>query len=110
SLALARGLAAAGDEVALLVFRSGGALEAEAERDGSFDLRRLRQGPLRADWLAPGLRRELRALAPDVVLPMGRMANCLAGLLLATGGRPWRLVATARTGRPIPFLQRRALR
>lgn len=110
SLAIARGLAACGHDVSLVVFRRGGALEAEATSDPSFALRHLRQGPLRADWFAPGLLRELRALRADVVIPMGRMANCWAGLLLASPNRPWKLVATLRTGRPIPFLQRRALR
>lgn len=68
----------------------------------------MRQGFLKTDWFAPGLRRLLERLSPDVVIPMGRMANCHAGLL-ATRPRSYKLLSTFRTGRSIPFLYRRAL-
>ncbi len=65
---------------------------------------------IKTDWFAPGLKSLLAQIAPDAVLPMGRMANCHAGLLASNQDRPYNLLATFRTGRSIPYLYRRALK
>ncbi len=113
SLLLARGFAAAGHAVELLTFRPGGAL-APADGGGSspagggFRLRALQGFDTGLDWFAPGLARSARAFGPDVVVCMGRMANCLAGgLQRKIPGTA--VVGTLRTGKPLPFLFRRSL-
>ncbi|MDQ8203622.1 glycosyltransferase [Pelagicoccus sp. SDUM812003] len=108
ALAIAHGLALEGVETHLIVFKSGGALEEKID-ERSVRLHALPQGPLRVDWFAPGLHRLLESLQVDVALPMGRMANCHAGLLLGKRHRSYRVVATFRTGRRIPWLYRKAL-
>lgn len=69
----------------------------------------LKQGPLRTDWYAPGLKNRLAQLSLDAVLPMGRMANCHVGLLTFASNQSYKLFSTFRTGRPVPYLYRRAL-
>ena len=61
------------------------------------------------DWFAPRLVRTARAASPDIVLCMGRMANCRAAQLQRSlpGAA---VVATVRTGKPLPWLYRRGLR
>jgi len=70
----------------------------------------------RLDWFAPGLRRAIRRTAPDIVLCMGRMANCYGGGVRSTRQvasrreyAPSAVIATMRTGKPLPLLARRAL-
>ena len=108
TLAIATGLAQAGHRVQLIVFRPGGTLDPQAQA-APVQLDFLKQGPLKTDWFAPGLRKTVQAFRPDCLIPMGRMANCLAGLLGASPRRDYHLIATFRTGRPIPLLYRRAL-
>lgn len=107
TLAIAAGLAASGIETHVIIFRKGGALEAQAANQ-AYQLHHLNQGPLKTDWYAPGLRQFLTTLAPNAVIPMGRMANCLTALL--PRNRTYKLLATFRTGRSIPYLYRHALR
>jgi len=64
---------------------------------------------LHIDWLAPGLTRTLRRAAPDIILLMGRLANCY-GWRLATGLPRTPIVATVRTGKTLPAWYRRTLR
>ncbi|MBK1877405.1 glycosyltransferase [Pelagicoccus mobilis] len=120
TLAIAEGLAQHGVEVHLIIFRRGGVLDekvAAAVPSGhnpdpdtqNPTTHYLNQGFLKTDWFAPGLTRLLNKIRPDAVLPMGRMANCHAGLL-AKKKRDYTLYATFRTGRKIPYLYRRALR
>ncbi len=108
TLHLANGLAKKGMEIHVIVFRRGGILDEKAAQS-KFTLHFLDQGPLKTDWFAPGLNALLRSLGIDIAIPMGRMANCQAGLLVSRK-RPFKIVATFRTGKRIPFLQRRALR
>ncbi len=105
---IADGLARNGFETHVIVFREGGALDGLAESK-AFKLSYLNQGFLRTDWFAPGLKKKLEDIAPDVVVAMGRMGNCHAGLL-CNSERSYTLVATFRTGRSIPFLNRKALK
>lgn len=106
SLLLARAFAAAGHETALLTFRPGGAL---APNDGSVRHKALQRFDLGLDWFAPGLARAVRRFAPEVILCMGRMANCQAGRLQRKFPGV-AVVATVRTGKPLPWLFRRSLR
>jgi len=106
SILLARAFTAAGHPTTLVNFRPGGALEPSAS-----DLRRkiLQPCDTRLDWFAPGLVRTVGALAPNVILCMGRMANC-HGARLAARLPQATVVATLRTGKPLPWLYRRTLR
>jgi glycosyltransferase involved in cell wall biosynthesis len=73
------------------------------------DCRALQPFDTGLDWFAPGLVRTIRALAPDVLLCMGRMANCYGGRLQAHLPRT-AVIATMRTGKTLPWLFRRSLR
>jgi glycosyltransferase involved in cell wall biosynthesis len=66
----------------------------------------------RLDWYAPGLRRTLEVLQPDVILCMGRMANCAAGHIVNIVQDRWPdavVLATMRTGKCLPWRFRRSL-
>lgn len=101
---LANAFAAAGHGVTLVTFRPGGAL---ASTIGPA-VRRVTLQPfdLGLDWFAPGLLRAVRAAAPDVVLCLGRMANCHGWRLTSLAP----VVATMRTGKSLPAWFRRTLR
>ncbi|MDQ8186949.1 glycosyltransferase [Pelagicoccus sp. SDUM812002] len=109
TLAIARGLSEAGHQVHIIVFRRGGILDERATKDSLLTTHYLNQRFLKTDWFAPGLKSLLTQISPDMVVPMGRMANCHAGLLASEKQRTYQLIATFRTGRSIPFLYRRAL-
>jgi len=108
---LANAFAAAGLPVTLVTFRPGGRLESTLAPGVN---RLALQGfDTRLDWYAPGLARTVEVLEPDVILCMGRMANCLAGRIVAgvEDRRPdTAVIATMRTGKPLPWLFRRSLR
>ena len=106
SLLLTQAFAAAGHRTTLLTFRPGGALN---DPSAGVERRALQPFDTSLDWLAPGLVRTARALAPDVLLCMGRMANCYGGRLQARLPRAV-VVATMRTGKALPWLFRRSLR
>ena len=106
SLLLTQAFAAAGHRTTLLTFRPGGALATSA---AGVERRALQPFDTGLDWFAPGLVRTIRALAPDVLLCMGRMANCYGGRLQARLPRT-AVVATMRTGKALPWLFRRSLR
>lgn len=105
SVLLANAFAAAGHETTLLTFRPGGALAGTV----SSKVRRHSLQPFDCglDWFAPGLARFVHRLSPDVVLCMGRMANCHAGSLSRATGPV--VIATMRTGKSLPYLFRRSL-
>ena len=105
---LARAFAARGHATTLLTFRPGGALAGEPAAAG---VARLALQPFDTglDWFAPGLVRRAAALAPDIVLCMGRMANCRAAPLQRALPHA-AVVATVRTGKPLPWFYRRGLR
>lgn len=105
---LARAFAARGHAVTLLTFRPGGTLAAELTGSG-VSHSALQSFDTGLDWFAPGLARAARALAPDIVLCMGRMANCRAAQL-QRALRPTVVIATVRTGKPLPWLYRHSLR
>ena len=106
SVLLANAFAAAGHAATLLTFRPGGALAATVAP--GVRRRALQPFDLGLDWLAPGLRAAVASAEPDVILCMGRMANCRAGgLQRAFPGAA--VVATMRTGKPLPGPFRRSL-
>lgn len=104
SILLANAFVAGGHPTTLLTFRPGGAL-ADTVAAG-VARRTLQSFDLGLDWFAPRLVATARAIAPDIILCMGRMANC----------HGWRLVtvaptiATMRTGKSLPRLFRHTLR
>ena len=107
SIYLCKRFQEAGHEAILLTNRPGGSLIHLIEQ---YDLahRVLQPWDWRLDWLCPGLIVALSEIGPDVVILMGRNANC----------QGWRIreklpglgvVATFRTGRHIPWMYRRTL-
>lgn len=97
-----------GHDVSLLTFRPGGRLVDWVRRAG-IPSRSLQAFDLRLNFFAPGLFREVARLNPDIVLCMGRMANSYAGFLhkrfknIVT-------VGSARTGKPLPLLNKWSFR
>ena len=75
SVFMATAFAKAGHEVTLLTFRPRGVLELDGEQQ-PFAFRSLQSFDTGLDWFAPGLLRTAEEAAPDLVLCMGRMANC----------------------------------
>jgi glycosyltransferase involved in cell wall biosynthesis len=100
--------AKAGHEVTLITFRPRGALGDDAENQ-PFAFKSLQPFDLHLDWFAPGLLRAAADTAPDLVLCMGRMANCYAGFIQSRLPNA-AVVCTMRTGKTLPWLFRRSLR
>jgi hypothetical protein len=71
---LANAFAGAGHAVTLLTFRPGGALAGTVSP--AVTRFALQSFDTRLDWYAPGLARFIERQPPDVILCMGRMANC----------------------------------
>jgi len=104
SILLTRAFIAAGHEATLLTFRPGGALGPTAA-----DLPRIVLQPFdtHLDWFAPGLFKKVIQFAPDIILCMGRMANCNAGSvnqMLRVKFPGSAMVCTMRTGKRLPML------
>jgi glycosyltransferase involved in cell wall biosynthesis len=106
SVLLANHLATTGWRVDLLTFRPGGALARSGLTAGELVQPTVLQPfdsglPL---W-APGLKRWLQAAQPDIVVCMGRTANCYAGAM-----QRWlpgsAVIGSLRTGKRILALQR----
>lgn len=100
--------AKAGHEVTLLTFRPRGALGDDAENQ-PFAFKSLQPFDFHLDWFAPGLLRAAVEAAPDLVLCMGRMANCYAGFIQSKLPHA-AVICTMRTGKSLPWLFRRSLR
>jgi glycosyltransferase involved in cell wall biosynthesis len=108
SVFMASAFARAGHEITLLTFRPRGVLEVEAEQQ-PFAFRSLQPFDTRLDWFAPGLLGAAEEAGPDLVLCMGRMANCYAGFIqrrLPAAA----VICTMRTGKLLPYLFVRSLR
>jgi glycosyltransferase involved in cell wall biosynthesis len=109
SILLTRAFEKAGHFTKLLTFRPGGEL-ASMVKDLRHDV--LQPFDCHADWFAPGLFSAIHKASPDVVLCMGRIANCYAGLignLTRKNRRPILVVGSMRTGKKLPWLFRRSL-
>ena len=104
---LANAFAAAGNETTLLTFRPHGLLRESIS--AAVNCRTLQAFDTGLDWFAPGLIRSVIATAPDIVLCMGRMANCYAGTIQKRFPAS-AVIATMRTGKRLPWLFRRSLR
>ncbi|HLP00956.1 MAG TPA: glycosyltransferase [Opitutaceae bacterium] len=105
---LARAFATRGHTATVLTFRPGGTLAPELTAAGMAH-HALQPFDTGLDWFAPGLAAAARATAPDIVLCMGRMANCRAARLQRALPQA-AVVATVRTGKTLPWLYRRGLR
>jgi glycosyltransferase involved in cell wall biosynthesis len=106
SVLLANAFAAAGHATTLLTFRPGGALDGTVTP--AVTRRVLQPMDSGLDWFAPKLYRGITATSPDVILCMGRMANCYAGGLQERFPTT-AVIATMRTGKKLPRLYRRSL-
>lgn len=108
---LANAFAAAGHAATVVTFRPGGTLAPTLAANVVH--RTLQPFDTRLDWYAPGLNAAVRRTSPDVILCMGRMANCYGRRLTRSGANPPsrpRVIGTMRTGKPLPWLFRRSLR
>jgi glycosyltransferase involved in cell wall biosynthesis len=108
SVFMATAFAKAGHEVTLLTFRPRGILELDAEQQ-PFAFRSLQSFDTGFDWFAPGLLNAAKEAAPDLVLCMGRMANCYAGFIQSRLPRA-AVICTMRTGKLLPYLFVRSLK
>lgn len=108
SVFLASAFAKAGHEVTLLTFRPRGVLDLDGELQ-PFAFRSLQSFDTGFDWYAPGLLRTAEEANPDLVLCMGRMANCYAGFIQGRLPRA-KVICTMRTGKLLPYLFVRSLR
>jgi glycosyltransferase involved in cell wall biosynthesis len=106
SVLLTGAFAAAGHSTNLLTFRPGGTLAKTL--NPAVSRRTLQPFDTGLDWFAPGLTRAVAAIGPEVVLCMGRMANGYAGRLQEKFPA-LTVVATMRTGKPLPASYRRSL-
>lgn len=107
SVLLASAFAGAGHDTHLITFRPAGALWPVDPPPG-LTLTALQRRDTKLDWWAPGLVRHATDWAPDVVLCMGRMANCYGGSL-QTALPNAAVLSTMRTGKALPWAFRRAL-
>ncbi len=106
SVLLANAFAGARHETTLVTLRPGGQLANTVAANVTH--RALQPFDTGLDWLAPGLYRCVTAAMPDVILCMGRMANCYAGGLQERFPTST-VIATMRTGKKLPRLFRRSL-
>jgi glycosyltransferase involved in cell wall biosynthesis len=108
---LANAFVAAGHAATLLTFRPGGALAGTVAPT----VTRLALQPFdtHLDSFAPGFTRALELLRADVILCMGRMANGYGWFIVNRMQDRWPdtvVIATMRTGKPLPWPYRRSLR
>ncbi|HEY5229254.1 MAG TPA: glycosyltransferase [Opitutaceae bacterium] len=108
SILLNREFAAHGGESSLVTFRPGGKLAPSA---GPYTP--LQPFDTGIDWFGPGLSRRVLGPSPDIVLCMGKTANCFAGRLqdsARTRGLGTSVVATLRAGGVLPELYYRSVK
>lgn len=106
SVLLSNAFAAAGHETTLLTFRPGGKLAKTVA--ANVTRRVLQPFDTGLDWFAPRLYRSINTTSPDVILCMGRMANCYAGSLQERFPSTT-VIATMRTGKTLPRQYLRSL-
>jgi glycosyltransferase involved in cell wall biosynthesis len=103
SILLGREFAQMGHQAELVTFRPGGKLAPSVTGPH----RSLQPFDTGIDWFAPGLLRTVLGASPDIVLCMGKTANCFAGRIQRHGTRrrlPTQVVATLRAGGVLPRL------
>ena len=106
SVLLANAFAAAGHDTRLLTFRPGGPLDSTVAKNVPRET--LQPFDLGLDWFAPGLTASAQKAQPNIVLCMGRMANCYAGGLQKDFPATV-VISTMRTGKNLPARFRRSL-
>ncbi|HEY1764849.1 MAG TPA: glycosyltransferase [Opitutaceae bacterium] len=109
SILLAQEFNALGHRARLLTFRPGGALSGF----GGAEHRSLQPFDTGIDWFGPGLTRAVLGDAPDIILCMGKTANCFAGRLQrrARARRlTTRVIASLRAGGRLPDLYYKSTR
>ena len=108
SIYLSRKLSDQGHEVILLTNRPDGPLK-DRLSGSKVRVEHLQSRDFGLNWYAPKLKKRLATLEPEVILLMGRNANCQGYRI-----RDWfpgiRLVASMRTGRKITWMYRKTLR
>lgn len=105
TILLAKEFTSAGHAAEVVTFRPGGALSPTLS---PLVPRVLQPFDTGLNWFAPGLLRAARHAAPEVILCMGRMANCHSGRLArALPGTT--VIGTLRTGKKLPPPFRRSL-
>jgi glycosyltransferase involved in cell wall biosynthesis len=111
SVLLANAFAADGHATTLLTFRPGGQLVPTLSP--AVTTHALQSFDLHCDWFAPGLGRYIEQHPADVILCMGRMANCYGQWLVREVQDRWPdmvVIGTMRTGKKLPWLFRYSLR
>ena len=111
SVLLANAFAAAGHQTTLLTFRPGGSLAPTLSP--TVTTHSLQSFDLHCDWFAPGLSRYIERHPTDIILCMGRMANCYGQWLARKVQDRWPatvVIGTMRTGKKLPWLFRYSLR
>ncbi len=111
SVFLANAFASDGHETSLITFRPGGSLSATIAPEVT--RHSLQPFDTHCDWFAPGLCGHIKNNPADIILCMGRMANCYGqGIVSAAQNRHPKtvVIGTMRTGKALPFLFRRSLR
>jgi glycosyltransferase involved in cell wall biosynthesis len=102
SILLGREFIGLGHASRLVTFRPGGLLAGTVGAEH----RALQPFDTGIDWFGPGLLRTVLDAGPDIVLCMGKTANCFAGRIqrrAADGGMRTRVVATLRAGGRLPW-------
>ncbi len=107
SVFLARWLTQNNHHAHIITFRPGGPL-AKDLRESNIQHTFLQKKDRKIDWYAPGLFSQVQKEEPDIILCMGRMANCHAGRLQRKFPRiP--VIGSMRTGKKLPWLYRKSL-
>ncbi len=111
SVFLANAFAKEGHETCLTTFRPGGPLAQTIAP--AVTHRVLQPFDTHCDWIAPGLCTHLEANPADIILCMGRMANCYGQGIVREVQDRWpntAVIGTMRTGKKLPWMFRRSLR
>lgn len=109
SILLSRELGALGHSVRLVTFRPGGRLADTVMSEH----RCLQPFDTGVDWFAPGLMRAALGDSPDIVLCMGKTANCYGGSIQKRAlkrGLRTKVVASLRAGDRLPGLYYESVR
>lgn len=108
---LANAFAAAGHVTTIVTFRPGGPLASTISPNVTHHA--LQPFDTHLDWWAPGVTSIIERFPSDIVLCMGRMANCYGQGFVKEAQDRWphlAVIGTMRTGKKLPWLFRRSLR
>jgi len=111
SVFIANAFAREGHEATLLTFRPGGQLAPTLASEVTHHV--LQSFDTHCDWWAPGLITRIEQHPADIILLMGRMANCRGSGIVKEFCDRWPntvVIGTMRTGKKLPWLFRASLR